>query len=63
MQTYPDQEEVHEAVVDLPLLEHSLWADCSPDDGCIVHHLGAVAGEAIGVLGVTESGYMAHHPA
>ena len=62
MLTYPNYEKVHEAVVDLSLLEHSLGTDCSPDDGCIVHHLGAVAGEAIRILGVTEPGYMAKHP-
>lgn len=60
--TYSDEEEVHNAIVHLPKLEHSLRADSTPDNGGVVDNLCTVAGEALCILGATQVRDMADHP-
>lgn len=59
---YPDQKEIDKTVVYLAILEHSLRANCSPNQRSIVHNLRSITGEALLVIFGTEIGDIRKHP-
>jgi hypothetical protein len=61
--TYPEDEEIHEAIVDLAMLEHPLRSNRTPNDRGVVDYFGTGACEALRVMRVAEVFDVAEHPA
>ena len=55
-------EKIHESIVYLSRLEHTLRPDSSPNHGGVVHDFGSIACKSLGVRRLAELGDMAQHP-